>query len=101
TLLLSILILGDRQGGHLHGLIGSLPIYITEAVLAALILRYFIVFFISPGRRKLIEYPWVGFYAVAAFSAVRGLLLYRPLQVVRDSALVYYSFFTHLLQNLL
>jgi hypothetical protein len=100
-LLLSLLILGDRQGGHLHALIGTFPVYITEAVLAALFIRLVVTFRPRQPQRQSVEYPWLGFYIVSALSAARGFLLYGPMLVIRDSALVYYSFFTHFLKGLL
>ena len=98
--LFSLLILGDRQGGHLHTLVGGLSLYITEAVMFALLLRALMNYRTIGRSLSRWEWPWKGFYAVSSLSAVRGLLLYAPMQVIRDAALVYYSFFTHVFQRL-
>jgi hypothetical protein len=39
---------------------------------------------------------WWAFYINATISAVRGFFAYGAIRVIRDSALVYYSLFTHL-----
>ena len=100
TALLSILILGDRQAGHLHAVIESVPIYITETVLAALIIRLLF----QPwklGKARNPGLSWIGFYMISLLSVLRGFLLYAPMQVIRDSALVYYSLFTHFFKSII
>jgi len=101
NLLLATLILGDRTAAHLFIPVLGRPLYMTETALAALFLNQLVT---SRSLSK-IMWPkaksWRGLYAVSFFSFLRGILVYPLLDVLRDAALVYYSFFTFFMKRVL
>jgi hypothetical protein len=95
------MLLGDRRFSYLHVSALSLPVYVTEIVM--------VILFVLVGRSILASLPllsraevisWSVFYFFALQSAIRGFGGYSLSAVLRDSALIYYSFFYFLVREI-
>jgi len=100
--ILVLLILGDRSGAYLNINIAGIPFYVTELVIAGIIINLLIklAFAIKSKTLKLkiseLHPLWYCFYGNSLISFIRGISAYKFLDVMRDFALIYYSVFTHI-----
>ncbi len=96
-------LLGDKSTAYLSVKVFGVPLFVTEATMAAVILSVVIGLVRRrawSGIAGTFSGAWRALYANAAVSGLRGLAVYNPVRVVRDTALIYYSAFYHLTSHL-
>jgi hypothetical protein len=85
----------NRAFSYIHITIHSLPIFVAEIYLSFSLLK---MIFSKTGRHSLrsivCTWPWILFAIAASSSLIRGVHTYMLADVLRDSALAYYSLFT-------
>ncbi|MFA5974891.1 MAG: hypothetical protein WC859_01845 [Elusimicrobiota bacterium] len=89
-------LLANREFAYLHISIGTVPVYITEFALLLWTLRIFGRQLTNPGSYRTalptpVRWTWGLFLGVGCVSFYWGVLHFPILNVLRDSALVYYS----------